>query len=79
MGKSIIGYVVMRYETPLEESPGVATCIEQVFICRNKAVKHKQELDPEGEGFEYRCPCGCDESHYRAWYVEPVIVDLEEE
>lgn len=29
-------------------------------------------------GFEYHCPCGCGEAQYRAWYVEPVILNLEE-
>lgn len=75
---SMIGYVVMRYETPLDDSPGVATCIEQVFVSEEKAKEHKIHLDPNGEGFEYHCSCGCGEAHYRAWYVEPVILNLED-
>lgn len=77
MGKII--YVVKRYEL---SDTGVIDCPnflevfdEKAFLSREAALDYKNQLDPTDEGFEYTCPCGCGDVHWRSWEVQSLVLN----
>lgn len=39
------------------------------------ALQYKHKLDPVGKGFDYQCPYGCGDKHYRIWDIECVAFE----
>lgn len=76
---SKLAYVVIRYElgdTGIENYPHVLqTFNEKVFLSEEAAKQYSNSLDPNGDGFEYTCPCGCGDVHWRSWEVEPIVLE----
>lgn len=72
-----IMYLVQRWEMPLGDKTGMTPLAERVYDSKEKAVEYCRQQDPEGKGFEYTCPCGCQDKHYRSWDVEAVAVFME--
>lgn len=72
-------YVVIRYElgdTDIENYPQVLQSFnERVFLSEEAAKRYANNLDPSGDGFEYTCPCGCGDVHWRSWEVEPIVLE----
>lgn len=63
-------YLVQRSEMSLDpEVGGLDLFAEKVFASETAAKEYCLELDPGDKGFEYTCPCGCGDIHYRAWDV----------
>ena len=76
---SKLTYVVIRYElgdTGIENYPRVLQNLnEKVFLSERAAKQYANSLDPTGDGFEYICPCGCGDVHWRSWEVEPIVLE----
>ena len=68
-------YLVQRYEMPMDDTPGCPTYPERVFKTLEEAFAFCRKQDPTNEGFEYKCPCGCEDIHWRSWDVEPVVME----
>lgn len=64
-------YIVIRYElgdTDIENYPQVLQSFnEKVFLSEEAAKQYVNSLDPSGDGFEYICPCGCGDVHWRSF------------
>ena len=73
-----IYYLVVRYElgdTGVADFPQVLQSFnEKAFDKEGDAISYAHLLDSTGEGFEYTCPCGCGDVHWRSWEVEPPVV-----
>ena len=67
-------YVVRRYE---DSDEGMAWFDEKAFTSEEKAKQYRLNLDSSGNGFEYTCPCGCGDVHWRSWEVEPLVLEEE--
>lgn len=48
---------------------------EKAFQLESDALQYKHKLDPVGKGFDYQCPCGCGDKHYRSWDIECVAFE----
>ena len=75
-------YLVVRYElgdTGVVDFPQTLQNFnEKVFEEEAEALAYAHLLDPTGEGFEYACPCGCGDIHWRSWEVEPLILAVKQ-
>lgn len=73
-------YVVKRYElgnTGITEYPQALQIFdEKAFTSEQDAQDYKNSLDPTDNGFEYTCPCGCGDVHWRSWEVELLVLSL---
>lgn len=67
-------YLVQRYEMPLD-APGIHKFPEYVFESVEKAKEYCLKQDPEDKGFEYTCPCGCGDIHWRSWEFETIVME----
>lgn len=76
---SRLAYIVVRYElgdTGIENYPQVLQSFnERVFLSEKAAKQYANSLDPSGDGFEYTCPCGCGDVHWRSWEIEPILLE----
>jgi hypothetical protein len=70
-------YLVQRYEMPLDNS-GMFAFPEKVFLTERAAQDYCRKNDPEDNGFEYTCPCGCGDVHWRSWDVVTVVMEDDE-
>lgn len=66
-----LAYVVVRWEDTDSSSMRFN---EKVFMDENDAKHYTKKQDPNGDGFEYTCPCGCGDVHWRSWEVEAVPI-----
>lgn len=74
MNQKIV-YLVQRYEMPMDDTPDCPTYPERVFETIEDALVFCRKQDPTDEGFEYKCPCGCGDVHWRCWDVEPIVME----
>jgi len=65
-------YVVKRYE---DSDPSFMVFDEKAFVSEQDAQDYKNSLDPTHNGFEYTCPCGCGNVHWRSWEVELLVLE----
>lgn len=66
-------YLVVREQTTdttYERFP------ERAYLSETEAHKYVSEMMPDGKGFDYTCPCGCGDKHYRSWDVDYVPLIL---
>ena len=75
MVKEKIVYLVQRYEMPLDDTPGLITVPEKVFLDMRSAQDYVIKQDPELKGFKYKCPCGCGDEHWRSWGYESIVME----
>lgn len=66
-------YVVKRYE---DDDSSFKVFDEKAFLSSLDAKQYADSLDPSGNGFEYTCPCGCGDAHWRSWEVESLVLNL---
>ncbi len=67
-------YVVKRYE---DDEETFRIFDEKAFFSSLEAKQYADSLDPSGNGFEYTCPCGCGDVHWRSWEVEPLVLSYD--
>lgn len=74
--KEII-YLVQRMQMGLEDSPSHRFDVfpERAFSTEQAAKDYCLSLDSTGKGFEYECPCGCGDRHWRAWDVMAIVYE----
>ena len=70
-------YLVQRYEMPVDGT-GIYNLPEYVFDTAEKAKEYCLRQDPEDNGFQYTCPCGCGDVHRRSWDFETIVMESNE-
>lgn len=69
-------YLVQRYEMPIDR-PAIYNFPEFVFETAEKAKEYCLKHNPEDKGFEYTCPCGCGDVHWRSWEFESIVMEVQ--
>lgn len=70
-------YIVQRYEMPMDDTPGIDVFFEKAFLTAKAAKDYCLNLDPNNNGIEYECPCGCNDKVLRSWEYSAAVLEEE--